>query len=123
MGMADVARAALFNGLWNDKGELAFSDRATGLAVAPTMEDIARFYEVHGFAPAAKFLQISKSFAVEQESRVGERLVADYGIDRVPSIVVNGKYRLDVASAGSSDRLIELVNYLVGKEAVAVGPS
>ena len=74
-------------------------------------------------APAAKFLQISKSFAVEQESHVDDRLVADYGIDHVPTIVVNGKYRLDVASAGSPDRLIELVNCLVGKEAVAAAPS
>jgi hypothetical protein len=33
------------------------------------------------------------------------------------------KYRLRFQSAGSPDRLIELVNYLVRKEAVAVGPS
>jgi hypothetical protein len=69
------------------------------------------------------FLPVSKSLAVEQDSRVGDRLVANYGIDHEPTIVVNGKYRLNVASAGNPDRLIELVNYLVGKEAVAAGPS
>jgi tetratricopeptide (TPR) repeat protein len=121
LGMGEVARAALFDALWNDKGELAFSHPAPDLAVAPTIEDVARFYEIHGLAPAAKFLQISKSFEVEQQRRRGDRLVADYAVDRVPTIVVNGKYRLYVQSAGSPDRLLELVNYLVRKEA-AVGP-
>jgi protein dithiol oxidoreductase (disulfide-forming) len=113
----------LFDAVWNDKGELGYFDRATDLAVAPTIEDVARFYEMHGLAPAAKFLQTSKSFAVERERRLGEGLLADYAIDRVPTIVVNGKYRLDVQSAGSPERLIELVNYLVKKETVAVGAS
>jgi thiol:disulfide interchange protein DsbA len=125
LGASDASRAVLFDAVWNDKGELAFFDGATGLAraAAPTIEGVARFYEIYGVAPAAKFLQTSKSFAVERERRLGDRLVADYGIDRVPTIVVNGKYRLHVQSAGSPDRLIELVNYLVRKEAVAVGPS
>jgi hypothetical protein len=121
--MGEVARAALFDALWNEKGEPAFSHPAPDLAVAPTIEDIARFYEMQGLAPAAKFLQTSKSFAVERERRLGDGLVADYAVDHVPTVVVNGKYRLDVASAGSPNRLIELVNYLVGKEAIAAGPS
>ncbi len=30
--------------------------------------------------------------------------------------MVNGKYRLHAESAGSADKVIELVNYLVAKE-------
>jgi hypothetical protein len=37
-------------------------------------------------------------------------------VDRTPTIVVNGKYRLNVESAGSDEKVIELVNYLVAKE-------
>jgi protein dithiol oxidoreductase (disulfide-forming) len=123
LGVADLARAALFDAIWNEKGELAFLDDARSISVAPTIQDVARFYEMQGWAPATKFLQTSKSFSVEQESLRGERLVADYAIDRVPTIVVNGKYRLHVQSAGSPERLIELVNYLVRKEAIAIRPS
>jgi thiol:disulfide interchange protein DsbA len=43
-------------------------------------------------------------------------LIRLYHIDRTPTIVVNGKYRLQVESAGGTDQLIELVKYLVAKE-------
>ena len=39
-----------------------------------------------------------------------------YGIDRTPTIIVNGKYRLYVQSAGGPDEVIELVKWLVAKE-------
>jgi thiol:disulfide interchange protein DsbA len=37
-------------------------------------------------------------------------------VDRTPTIIVNGKYRLHVESAGGPDQVIELVKYLVAKE-------
>jgi thiol:disulfide interchange protein DsbA len=39
-----------------------------------------------------------------------------YKVDRTPTIIVNGKYRLHVESAGGTDQLIDLVKYLVAKE-------
>jgi protein-disulfide isomerase len=36
-----------------------------------------------------------------------------------PTFVVNGKYRLDPQSAGSTDNLIALIKYLVAKETPA----
>jgi thiol:disulfide interchange protein DsbA len=37
-------------------------------------------------------------------------------IDRTPTIVVNGKYRITVDSAGGPDKLVDLVKWLVAKE-------
>jgi thiol:disulfide interchange protein DsbA len=48
--------------------------------------------------------------------RQADQLVKDYRVDGTPTIVVNGKYRLDLHSAGGPDQLIELVNWLVAKE-------
>lgn len=39
-----------------------------------------------------------------------------YMIMGVPAVIVNGKYRTGVSDAGSQDRLISLINYLVEKE-------
>jgi thiol:disulfide interchange protein DsbA len=39
-----------------------------------------------------------------------------YGVDSTPTLVVNGKYRLTVASAGGVDKLVPLIKFLVAKE-------
>jgi thiol:disulfide interchange protein DsbA len=45
--------------------------------------------------------------------------VKDYRVQGTPTVVVNGKYRLDVQSAGGPDQVIELVKWLVAKESPA----
>ena len=37
-------------------------------------------------------------------------------VDSTPTLVVNGKYRLTVQSAGGVEQMFALVNFLVGKE-------
>jgi protein dithiol oxidoreductase (disulfide-forming) len=117
LGVAEQTHDAMFDAVWNT-GELAVMDPATGRPKErlPTIEDAARFYERHAGVPAAKFLSTAKSFAVDLKVRNDEGLLMAYGIDRTPTIVVNGKYRLIVQSAGGTDQLIELVKWLVAKE-------
>lgn len=120
LGIADQWHDAMFDAVWNT-GELAVIDPATNRPKGrlPTIEDAARFYERHAGVPAAKFLgktEGAASFGVDSKVRTDEALLAAYGIDRTPTIVVNGKYRLHVQSAGSPDQLIELVKWLVAKE-------
>jgi len=45
--------------------------------------------------------------------------VKDYRVQGTPTVVVNGKYRVDVQSAGGPDQVIELVKWLVAKESPA----
>ena len=117
LGIADKTHDAMFDAVWVT-GELSTTDPSTGglKAHMPTIEDAARFYEKRAGIPAAKFVAASKSFGVDNQVRVDEEAIKQFGVDRTPTIVVNGKYRLQVESAGGPDALIELVNWLVAKE-------
>ena len=86
-------------------------DPATGRIKSrlPTIEDAAKFYKPHAGVPVDKFLATAKSFSVDLKVRTAEDLIVAYRVDRTPTIVVNGKYRLHIESAGGNDQLIELV--------------
>ena len=53
---------------------------------------------------------------MDTKVRSAEDSIQAYRVDRTPTIVVNGKYRLQVESAGGNDQVIALVNWLVAKE-------
>ncbi len=57
-----------------------------------------------------------KSFEVNQKMRVSGDLVRRYGIDSVPTVVVNGKFRTSAADAGGYDELFELIDELTARE-------
>jgi protein dithiol oxidoreductase (disulfide-forming) len=58
------------------------------------------------------------SFEVNQALRVAQDLARRYGIASVPMIIVNGKYRTDMGSAGSYPKLIELIDELTAREGI-----
>jgi protein dithiol oxidoreductase (disulfide-forming) len=116
LGVGDEIHDATFGAVWSTD-ELAISERSgAARSRMPTLEDAALFYQKKAGVPLAQFLQASKSFSVASRLRHDESLLLDYGIDRIPTIVVNGKYRVTVQSAGSPERMIELVDWLVAKE-------
>ena len=119
LGVADQTHDAMFDAVWKTN-ELAIMDTATATpgikSRLPTIADAAAFYNRHAGVPVDKFLATSKSFAVDVKVRSAEGLIGAYKVDRTPTIVVNGKYRLQVESAGGEDKLVELVNWLVAKE-------
>ena len=117
LGVAAKTHDAMFDAVWTS-GELATTDPATGglKTHMPTIQDAAAFYQKHAGIPAAQFIATSKSFGVDSQVRQDEEKIAHYGVDRTPTFVVNGKYRIQVQSAGGAEQLIELVDYLVAKE-------
>jgi thiol:disulfide interchange protein DsbA len=117
LGIAAQAHDAMFDAVWKG-GDLSVVDPTTHQLKRnePTIEDAAKFYNRQTGIPVDKFLEASKSFAVDVKLRGTEDLLQAYKVDRTPTIVVNGKYRLHVESAGGSDQLIELVDWLVAKE-------
>jgi thiol:disulfide interchange protein DsbA len=46
-----------------------------------------------------------------------DALMKAYGVDSTPTLIVNGKYRLTASSAGGLDQVVELVKFLIDKEA------
>jgi protein dithiol oxidoreductase (disulfide-forming) len=117
LGVAEQTHDAMFDAVWKT-GELAIIDPETQRAKSrlPSIEDAAAFYNRHAGVPVAKFLSTAKSFAVDTKVRSVEDAIEAYGVDRTPTIVVNGRYRLQAESAGGYDQVIELVKWLVAKD-------
>lgn len=78
-------------------------------------EQLADFYGQLG-VDKAKFSKMFDSFAVTMKLRQGDSKIRGYGVDGVPSMVVNGKYRITAQMAGSHKKMLEVVDFLVEKE-------
>jgi thiol:disulfide interchange protein DsbA len=116
LGIAEKTHDAMFDAVWKT-GELSIDPAAQRMkGHLPTIEDAARFYKAHAGVAVEKFLSTAKSFVVDAKDRTDDDLVLAYHVDRTPTIIVNGKYRLHAESAGGTDQLIELVKWLVAKE-------
>src|SRR5450631_1480059 len=117
LGVDQQTHDAMFDAVWKG-GDLSVTDASTRSLKSrmPTIEDAAKFYNQHAGVPAEKFVATSKSFSADFKVRTAQDLIMGYKVDRTPTIIVNGKYRLYVESAGGADQLIDLVKYLVAKE-------
>ena len=116
LGVEDKVHDAMYDAVWKG-GDLSVTDGSGNLKNhMPTIEDAAKFYSQKTGVAADKFLATSRSMTVDMCVRKDQELIRTYKVDRTPTIVVNGKYSLQVQSAGGADQLIELVNYLVAKE-------
>jgi protein dithiol oxidoreductase (disulfide-forming) len=73
------------------------------------------FVKKFGIAESA-FRDKYHSFDVDNAMRKADELVQRYRVDGVPRFIVNGKYVVDVASAGSPERLISLIGDLAAQE-------
>ncbi len=66
-----------------------------------------------------QFRENYHSFPVDTLIRKNRQKERKYGHNGVPAIIVNGKYRTSASMAGSNERLIEVVDFLVKKELAA----
>ncbi|WP_027854278.1 thiol:disulfide interchange protein DsbA/DsbL [Marinobacterium litorale] len=78
-------------------------------------DDLADFYADYG-VDADTFKKQYNSFAVDMKLKQGESKARGYGITGVPSMIVNGKYRVTAESAGGHEGMLKVVSYLVEKE-------
>jgi len=73
------------------------------------------FYEKAG-VDKDTFTKTFHSFAVETRIRRAKTMANRYGISGVPTVVVNGKYRVSASTAGNNAEVLKVINYLVEKE-------
>ena len=122
LGIADKAHAEMFEAVWKT-GELGVTDNASGRlksqAELPTIEDAARFYQRVTGVKAADFVAASKSFGVDLKIRQADAQIKAMQVPSTPTLVVNGKYRLNNDALRSNEEIIELVKFLVAKESAA----
>lgn len=104
LGVLDRINEPLFQAIHVDKKPML--DEAS----------LADFFVSQGVARDA-FLHAYHSFTVESKVRRAKDMTRRYGIDGVPAIIVDGKYRTGGSLAGGQDKMMEVVDFLIGKAA------
>jgi thiol:disulfide interchange protein DsbA len=79
------------------------------------LDSISAFVSEQG-VDKEKFRQTFNSFAVDSLLRKNLKIERKYGHNGVPAVVVNGKYLTSGSMAGSNERLIQVINFLVRQE-------
>jgi protein dithiol oxidoreductase (disulfide-forming) len=121
LGVADKAHDEMFNAIWTT-GELGVLEGITSgrpKRNLPTIEDIARFYQRVAGAKPADFVAASKSFSVDLKMRQADAQIIAMKVSGTPTLVVNGKYRINNENLGGPDDFVNLVKFLVAKESAA----
>jgi protein dithiol oxidoreductase (disulfide-forming) len=119
--VADKAHDAMFEAIWTT-GELGILEKTTSgrpKKNLPTIEDIARFYQKVAGVKPADFVAASKSFSVDLKARQADSQIIAMQVPSTPTLVVNGKYRLNNQYFTTPEEVIGLVKFLVEKEARA----
>jgi protein dithiol oxidoreductase (disulfide-forming) len=119
LGVADKGNDAMYEAVWKTNELSAMNASGTGLKprdALPTIADAAKVYAKFGVDPA-EFVAVANSFSINTQMKRADDLVKGYGVTGTPTVVIDGKYRFDVSSAGGYPQTIELAKWLVAKEA------
>lgn len=103
LGIHDKIHTPLFNAIHVEKQRLN------------TKETLAKFFEKFGVSEAS-FNKQYDSFAVNSRMSQADSKIRAYGIRGVPSLIVNGKYLVSAETAGGSDNIFNVVDFLIEKE-------
>jgi len=106
MGVEHKVHAAVFNAIQKERKPLT------------KPEDMADFLATQG-VDKDKFLATFNSFAIKGQIVKAKDLAKKYEISGVPTMIVNGKYRFDVGSAGGEKEALQLADQLIAKERAA----
>lgn len=125
---------AMFGGVWNTHGQMFLALESMGAEQKvhdaifnayhregkklDTPEKMAEFLEGQGVDKQA-FLKAYNSFGVKSRAEQAKKLAMAYQITGVPVMIVNGKYRFDIGSAGGPQQALEVADFLIEKERAA----
>ncbi len=103
MGVIEKIHDKIFNAIHKDRKPLN------------TLEEIADFVAKNG-VNRERFIEEYNSFTVDNMVRKGLKKMQAYHIEGVPAVIVNGKYKVSPRKAGSFEKMIKIINYLIKKE-------
>ena len=125
---------AMFGGPWDAHGQMFLTLEAMGVeakvhnAVFDAIqnqrkrltkpEEMAEFLATQG-VDKDKFLATFNSFAIKGQVNQAKELAKKYEITGVPSMVVDGKYRFDLGTAGGPEGVLQVADQLIAKERAA----
>ena len=78
-------------------------------------EDMAEFLSELGVDPLA-FVKVFNSFGVTSSLRMADARGRAYRATGVPTLIVQGKYRIEAGSAGSTQEMLKVAEYLIDLE-------
>ncbi|KPX27250.1 Thiol:disulfide interchange protein [Pseudomonas syringae pv. delphinii] len=106
MGVEHKVHAAVFEAI--QKGGKRLTDK----------NDMADFVATQG-VNKDDFLKTFDSFAVKGKIAQYKELAKKYEVTGVPTMIVNGKYRFDLGSAGGPEKTLQVADQLIDKERAA----
>jgi thiol:disulfide interchange protein DsbA len=106
MGVEDKVHAAIFDAIQQKGQKLAKPD------------EMAEFLATQGI-DKDEFLKAYNSFGVKSQVEKDKKLAMAYQISGVPTMIVNGKYRFDIGSAGGPEQALQVADQLIAKERAA----
>ena len=125
---------AMFGGLWNVHGQMFLTLEAMGAEAKvheaifnaihregkklATPEEMAEFLAGQGIDKEV-FLSTYNSFAIKGQVEKAKKLAMAYQITGVPVLVVDGKYRFDLGTAGGPEGALKVADFLIAKERAA----
>ncbi len=104
LGATEETHIAFFDALHNEGRPIDDRDSAADVAAEAGVDRDA-------------FVDAWDSFSVDADMRRAERDARAFGVRSTPSVGVAGRYMVDVNDAGGQERMIEIIRYLVEREA------
>jgi thiol:disulfide interchange protein DsbA len=83
-----------------------------------SIEKLTAFYKDKGIEETL-FTKTFNSFVVNTKVSRAKSMVEKYGIQGVPSVVVEGKYLVTGGMAGSYENMLNIIDFLIAKERAA----
>jgi len=80
-----------------------------------TEEQLLKFFVAHG-VDEKQFHDAYNSFLVDAKMRQAPAMAKRYGITGVPTVIINGKFKVDARLAGSQEKMLEVMNRLIQQE-------
>ncbi len=104
MDQLEPAHKALFHAIHKQKKNLR------------NLEDIASWLGSEFNIDAAEFLTTANSFAVDSQVRKGVQMANKLGVSRIPTVIVNGKYKLNFKQLQTPTAITDAVAYLLTQQ-------
>lgn len=106
MGIAAESHQALFDALHRDRKPIR------------TLADLGKFYSQFG-VDAGEFVSTAESFVITSQLQQDVTWEREARVAGTPTIIIDGKYRLESSEAGGNEQMVKLTEYLVRKELAA----
>ena len=126
-----IRQPAIFNSLWEQHAKAYFTAEALGVAdrlhadffdaiqnkreKLGTEDELMKFFTAHGISES-DFRNAYNSFLVDTKVRQARAMAPRYGVTGVPTVIINGKYKVTGALAKSQENMIDTMNRLIQQE-------